>query len=51
MKKDQLIEECKRLGLDETGKLVDLRGRLKEARLKKEESLEDIFKNYAQSNI
>ena len=51
MKKDQLIEECKRLGLDETGKLVDLRGRLKEARLKREESLEDIFKNYAQSNI
>jgi DNA polymerase delta subunit 1 len=51
MKKDQLVEECKRLGLDETGKLVDLRGRLKEARLKKEESLEDIFKNYAQSNI
>ena len=51
MKKDQLIEECKRLGLDETGKLVDLRGRLKEARLKREESLEDIFKNYTQSNI
>ena len=51
MKKDQLSEECIRLGLDETGKLVDLRGRLKEARLKREESLEDIFKNYTQSNI
>jgi DNA polymerase delta subunit 1 len=49
MKKDQLVEECKRLGLEETGKLADLRGRIKEARLKKDVSIEDIFKNYEQS--
>jgi DNA polymerase delta subunit 1 len=49
MKKEQLVEECKRLGLEETGKLVDLRGRIKEARLKKDVSIEDIFKNYEQS--
>ena len=48
MKKDDLIAECKRLGLEETGTLVALRSRLKEARMKKEESVEDLFKNYEQ---
>ena len=52
MKKDELIAECKRLGLDETGTLPILRARLKEVRMKKEESVEDLFKNYelTQSN-
>jgi DNA polymerase delta subunit 1 len=52
MKKDELIAECKRLGLDETGTLPILRARLKEMRMKKEESVEDLFKNYelTQSN-
>jgi len=47
MKKDELIAECGRLGLDESGTLTILRARLKEARMKKEESIEDIFKNYS----
>jgi DNA polymerase elongation subunit (family B) len=46
MKKDELIAECKRLGLEETGTLAILRNRLKAARMKKEESVEDLFKNY-----
>jgi DNA polymerase delta subunit 1 len=46
MKKEELIAECKRLGLDETGTLPILRARLKEMRMKKEESVEDLFKNY-----
>jgi len=46
MKKDELVNECKRLGLEETGTLPILRARLKEARMKKEESVEDLFKNY-----
>jgi DNA polymerase delta subunit 1 len=46
MKKDELINECKRLGLEETGTLPILRARLKEARMKNEESVEDLFKNY-----
>ena len=46
MKKDDLIVECKRLGLDETGTAPILKARLKEARMKKEESIEDLFKNY-----
>jgi DNA polymerase delta subunit 1 len=49
MKKDELIAECKRLGLEEVGTLPILRGRLKDARMKKEESVEDLFKNYEQS--
>jgi DNA polymerase delta subunit 1 len=43
MKKDDLIAECKRRGLEETGTLVVLRTRLKEAR---QGSVEDLFKNY-----
>ena len=46
MKKDELVAECNRLGLDETGTLAILRNRLKGARMKKEESVEDLFKNY-----
>jgi DNA polymerase delta subunit 1 len=43
MKKDDLIAECQRLGIEETGTLAVLRARLKEAR---QGSVEDIFKNY-----
>jgi DNA polymerase elongation subunit (family B) len=46
MKKDDLIAECKRLGLEETGTLVALRGRIKEARVTKNESVDDLFKKY-----
>jgi DNA polymerase delta subunit 1 len=46
MKKDELIAECKRRGLEEVGTLPILRRRLKDARMKKEESVEDLFKNY-----
>lgn len=51
MKKEQLIEECRKLGLDETGKVSELKDRIKQSRLKKTESVEDIFKNYSLSNI
>jgi DNA polymerase delta subunit 1 len=50
MKKDDLISECKRLGLEEDGTLVVLRTRIKESRMKSEESLEDLFKNYELNN-
>ena len=43
MKKDDLIAECQRLGLEETGTLTILRARLKDAR---HGSVEDLFKNY-----
>ena len=46
MKKEQLIEECKKLNLDDTGKVLDLRERIKEYRIKKSVSVEDVFKNY-----
>ena len=45
MKKEQLVAECKHLGLEDTGTLAILRDRLKEARTK-EDSVEDLFKNY-----
>jgi DNA polymerase delta subunit 1 len=48
MKKDELIEECRKQGLDDTGKVADLRERLKQKR-QKENSVEDLFKNYEQS--
>jgi len=44
MKKDQLIDECKKLGLDTSGKVAELRERLKAAT--RSESVEDIFKKY-----
>jgi DNA polymerase delta subunit 1 len=46
MKKDDLVAECQRLGIEETGTLAVLRARLKEARLAKQGSVEDLFKNY-----
>ena len=46
MKKDELVAECKRLGLEDTGTASILKARLKEVRMKKEESIEDLFKNY-----
>jgi DNA polymerase delta subunit 1 len=47
MKKEQLMEECKRKGLDDSGKVAELRDRLKDAR-QRENSVEDLFKKYAQ---
>jgi DNA polymerase elongation subunit (family B) len=44
MKKEQLVEECKRLGLDESGKVAELRERIKEAR--QGPSVADLFKKY-----
>jgi DNA polymerase delta subunit 1 len=44
MKKEDLVKECQRLGLDDTGKVADLKERIKAKR-----SVEDIFKNYEQS--
>jgi DNA polymerase delta subunit 1 len=44
MKKEDLIKECQRLGLDDTGKVADLKERIKAKR-----SVEDIFKNYEQT--
>tara|TARA_R110000803_G_scaffold196909_1_gene260355 strand:+ start:1119 stop:3941 length:2823 start_codon:yes stop_codon:yes gene_type:complete len=46
MKKEQLIEECKKLGLDDSGKVTELRERIKGSRT---ESIEDLFKKYEQS--
>ena len=46
MKKADLVAECQRLGLEDTGTLVILRGRLKDERLAKQGSVEDLFKNY-----
>jgi DNA polymerase elongation subunit (family B) len=48
MKRDQLIEECKKRGLDESGNVSDLKGRIKEAR---SQSLQNIFKQYEQDSI
>ena len=50
MKKEQLVEECKRLGLEDTGKVAELRDRIKESRAKKQDSIQDLFKNYEQRN-
>jgi DNA polymerase delta subunit 1 len=46
MKKDELVAECRRLGLEDSGTAVILRTRIKESRMKNEESVEDLFKNY-----
>ena len=53
MKKEDLIAECKRLGIDEGGKVADMKARIKAARekvsnvnIEKQESVEDLFKNY-----
>jgi len=50
MKKEQLVEECKRLGLEDTGKVAEMRERIKESRTKKQDSIQDLFKNYEQRN-
>src|SRR6056300_803996 len=49
MKKDDLIEECKKLGIDHSGKVAELRERIKETRVPKTESVQDLFKKYEQS--
>ena len=46
MKKADLIEECKKRGLDCEGKSADLKERIKFARVEREESVEDLFKKY-----
>ena len=48
MKREQLIEECQKNNLDDTGKVAELRERLKLHR-QKQNSVEDLFKNYEQS--
>jgi DNA polymerase delta subunit 1 len=48
MKREQLIEECKKNNLDDTGKVAELRERLKLHR-QRQNSVEDLFKNYEQS--
>ena len=47
MKKEQLIEECRKHNLDDTGKVAELRERLKAMR-ERNNSVEDLFKNYPQ---
>ena len=47
MKKEELIEECRKQGLDDNGKVAELRERLKQKR-QKENSVEDLFKKYEQ---
>jgi DNA polymerase delta subunit 1 len=47
MKKEQLIDECRKLGLDDTGKVSELRERIKEA--SRPETIEDVFKKYEQN--
>lgn len=47
MKKDQLMEECRKMGLDDTGKVAELRERIKGAR---SNSIEDLFKKYEQDS-
>ena len=48
MKKDELVEECKKRNLDSSGKVADLKTRLKMS-LEKENSIEDLFKKYERS--
>jgi DNA polymerase delta subunit 1 len=48
MKKDQLVEECQRCNLDGTGKVADLKERIKAYRDRKN-SVDDLFKTYEQS--
>lgn len=46
MKKDQLVETCKKMDLDASGTMTELRSRIKGKR-EKQNSVEDLFKNYA----
>jgi len=50
MKREDLIEECKKHGIDCEGKVVDLRERIKQVRIQREESVEDLFKKYELGN-
>ena len=50
MKKADLVEECKRLGLETSGTIPDLKLRIKNVRAPREESIEDLFKKYEQRN-
>lgn len=45
MKKEQLIEECKKYNLDTSGKVAELRDRIKTARSSKL-TYDEVFKNY-----
>ena len=47
MKKEQLIEECKKYNLEGDGRAADLRERIKEYRDRKN-SVDDLFKTYEQ---
>ena len=47
MKREQLIEECQKNNLDDTGKVAELRDRIKAFR-KRQNSVDDLFKNYEQ---
>src|SRR6056300_1265566 len=47
MKKEQLVEECKKRNLDTTGKITDLKLRLKND-TEKQNSVEELFKKYDQ---
>ena len=50
MKKADLVDECKRLGLETSGTIPDLKLRIKNVRAPREESVEDLFKKYEQRN-
>jgi len=47
MKKDELVEECKKRNLDTSGKITDSKSRLKN-NTEKQNSVEDLFKKYEQ---
>lgn len=44
MKKDELVEECKKLNIEHTGTMATLRARIKERR--ETNGVEELFKNY-----
>ena len=48
MKKADLVEECKKRGLDCEGTIPELKLRIKNVSAKREESVEDLFKKYEQ---
>lgn len=49
MKKAELVEECNRLGIDNMGKVAELRERLKNI-YKNQKSVEELFKRYESNN-
>ena len=50
MKRADLIEECRKHSLDCEGKVADLKERIKQMRMQREESVEDLFKKYELEN-